>query len=154
VRKAAKLRPESVRTVARSSGAGRTHGELLFVYGTLMRGGEIHNLLQRPGIRFVGKAKMRGELYMFKSAGYPGAVESAKNGQFVHGELYRVAEPRRRFPVLDKAEGCEEGLFERREVPVRRGSRTMRAWTYLYAKSPASGKPLAGGKFLPLRQSA
>jgi gamma-glutamylcyclotransferase (GGCT)/AIG2-like uncharacterized protein YtfP len=141
-------------TARRLSSAGLRPRQLLFVYGTLMRGGAIHNLLQAPGVRFLGKAKMRGELYWFESGKYPGAVETTRHNQFVYGELYSVEDARHVFPALDRAEECDDGLFERRKVSVSRGGGKQLAWTYLYARNPVRGKLILGGKFLPLSKSA
>jgi gamma-glutamylcyclotransferase (GGCT)/AIG2-like uncharacterized protein YtfP len=137
-------------------GSTRLHSELdsLFVYGTLMKGGDIHDLLKRHDIRFLGKAKMRGDLYLFRSENYPGAIPTAHPEHFVHGELYKLSNPSKALTALDKAEGCDEGLFYRRMMTVMQNGRKVRAWAYLYAKSPARAQLLPNGKFLQMRKTA
>jgi gamma-glutamylcyclotransferase (GGCT)/AIG2-like uncharacterized protein YtfP len=126
---------------------------MLFVYGTLMRGGDIHDLLKHR-VDLLGKAKMRGALYWFRAENYPGAVVTYQPDRFVHGELYRLLDPSKILPILDKAEGCKEGLFERRPVDVIRNGRKIRAWAYLYARSPGKAQLIPSGNFLQLHATA
>jgi gamma-glutamylcyclotransferase (GGCT)/AIG2-like uncharacterized protein YtfP len=125
---------------------------LLFVYGTLMRGGKLHHELgTSPKAKFVGKAKIRAELYRLRGQGYPGAVQTSRLNRFVHGELYALLNPDRVLKRIDEIEGCDEGLFKRRLVDVWQKGKKRQAWTYFYGKSVSSAEPLPHGKFLPVR---
>jgi gamma-glutamylcyclotransferase (GGCT)/AIG2-like uncharacterized protein YtfP len=121
----------------------------LFVYGTLMRGGNLHHLLRpQDGAIYVGEGKIRGLLYGFRGANYPGAVATREPGRFVHGELYSLSEANALLERLDRYEGCDEGLFVRQDVQVLGGKR-LRAWAYFYARPLASAGAalIPGGRF-------
>ena len=121
---------------------------LLFVYGTLMSGQRLHkHLAQRPGVRYMGTARMRGELYRPLSRRYPGAVRTGRKDRHILGELYELRQPAQTFPVLDRLEGCDEGLFTREQVVVSQKTGRRRAWTYLYAKPLANAEPIHQGNF-------
>ena len=65
--------------------------DLLFVYGTLMRGFD-HPMakLLAGNAEFLGPAQCRGRLYLVKH--YPGLVASDDDADIVHGELFRLRE--------------------------------------------------------------
>ena len=73
--------------------------ELLFVYGTLRRGGsnDIAGLV--PAARFVADARLRGRL--FDLGAYPTLIIDAQ-ADWVRGEIYRV--PAHGWLVLDALE--------------------------------------------------
>lgn len=100
----------------------------LFVYGTLRRGS--NNKFSRflaGHAQFLGHARMRGHLYRIGS--YAGAVISGQPAGWVHGEVYRLADPAKILPPLDGYEGAE---FERAIAPVRLDDgRSLEAWVYL-----------------------
>ena len=79
------------------------HSSLLFVYGTLRRGGEGHRLLQRRGVVYVGKGIVAGELYDLGS--YPGALKSQDLASRVVGEVYRLSNATQALQRLDEYEG-------------------------------------------------
>ena len=107
----------------------------LFVYGTLMRGQRSHQeLVRKRDARFAGAAKIQGELYKFRNVNYPGAVPTARPDSFVHGQLFVLRNPERTLQALDEFEGCGEGLFRRSFVNVWTQRRTVKAWTYFYAR--------------------
>jgi gamma-glutamylcyclotransferase (GGCT)/AIG2-like uncharacterized protein YtfP len=121
---------------------------LLFVYGTLMSGQRLHkHLAERPSIRYLGTARMRGELYRPVSRRYPGAVRTGRKGRHILGELYELRQPSQTFPVLDRLEGCDEGLFTREQVVVSHKARRRRAWTYLYARPLENAELIHQGSF-------
>lgn len=109
----------------------------LFVYGTLMSGGENHRLLVRRA-ELIGPGRMCGRLFMVDY--YPGLVESDDPGEIVVGEVWRLVEPDILWD-LDEFEGCFEKppLFVRafRTVTVDGGG-MLSAWAYVYAR-PTSG---------------
>src|SRR3954452_17838400 len=66
--------------------------DLLFVYGTLMRGFD-HPMAQLLSLsaEFIAEARCHGRLYLVKH--YPGMVLSADPADLVFGELYRLPQP-------------------------------------------------------------
>ena len=83
---------------------------------------------------------MRGRLYRLES--YPGAVSSNTDGEWVHGELYWIEDPRWILPALDNYEGSS---FERVKVEVERDSgERVDAWVYLYRGTPPGTRICSG----------
>jgi len=106
---------------------------LLFVYGTLKRGGIRHGALARQ--RPLGEAHTRA-LYALHDLGeYPGLVECHGAGQAAHGELYEV--DRGMIDWLDRVEGAPDWFALGR---VELAGRTEEAWAYFY-RGDASGWP-------------
>lgn len=108
----------------------------LFVYGTLMSGGENHHLLAGRG-ELIGPGRMRGRLFVVDY--FPGLVDSDNPSETVVGEVWRLTDPAL-FRELDEFEGCTEvpPLFVRapRDVTLDGGG-TISAWVYLYSRSTA-----------------
>lgn len=74
--------------------------ELLFVYGTLRRGGSNDIARIAPAAAFVASARVRGHLFDVNGR-WPSLVPDAQAG-WVVGELYRV--PPEAWPALDALE--------------------------------------------------
>jgi gamma-glutamylcyclotransferase (GGCT)/AIG2-like uncharacterized protein YtfP len=131
--------------------------DLLFVYGTLMRGFD-HPMarLLSANATFVGEASCRGRLYLVKH--YPGLLLSDDAADIVqdkvYGELFALREPEAMLREFDMYEACGEGFAEPTEyvrrmlaVTLADGS-TRDAWTYIY-NWPVDGLPLIeSGRFL------
>jgi gamma-glutamylcyclotransferase (GGCT)/AIG2-like uncharacterized protein YtfP len=127
--------------------------DLLFVYGTLMRGyaHPMAQLLSRSA-DFLGEARCRGRLYLVKH--YPGLVLSNDTTEVVFGELYRLRGPIELLREFDMYEACGEGFaapteYIRQMLPVTSGDgAASEAWTYLY-NWPVTHLPrIASGRFL------
>ena len=127
--------------------------DLLFVYGTLMRGFD-HPMakLLAGNAEFLGPAQCRGRLYLVKH--YPGLVASDDPADIVHGELFRLRAREAMLREFDMYEACGEGfpppteyVREMLEVTLADGS-TREAWTYLYNWPVAELPRIASGKFL------
>src|SRR6267154_6791055 len=108
--------------------------DLLFVYGTLMRGFDhpMAKLLSRSA-EFLGEARCQGRLHLVKH--YPGLVLSDDPDEVVSGELYRLHQPEELLAEFDMYEACGEGFAEPTEY-VRRllnvtleGGGESEAWT-------------------------
>ncbi len=117
----------------------------LFAYGTLMRGLRLHRYLGDAA--FLGRASLVGRL--LELGGYPGWVPDVRGGGRVWGELYRLNDPERDLPRLDRLEGyCRDdprSPFVRECRPVRlEGGRRVRAWVYRYAGPRGAGCPIGG----------
>jgi gamma-glutamylcyclotransferase (GGCT)/AIG2-like uncharacterized protein YtfP len=130
-----------------------TMQNLLFVYGTLMRGFDhpMAQLLSRAA-DFVGLARCQGRLYLVKH--YPGLVLSDDPADVVHGELFRLRAPQELLREFDMYEACGEGFaapteYIRQMLRVTRDDRSSdEAWTYVY-NWPVAGLPrIASGRFL------
>ena len=131
--------------------------DLLFVYGTLMRGFDhpMAQLLSRSA-DFIGEARCCGRLYLIKH--YPGLLLSDDPAEIVFGELYRLRQPEALLREFDMYEACGEGLAEpteyiRQMLPVTledeaASEAVCEAWTYLY-NWPVAGLPrIVSGRFL------
>lgn len=79
--------------------------ELVFVYGTLRRGGS--NAFLMDGAEFVGRGRVEGKLYAI--SWYPGLVLERDMG-WVTGEVYRVSQEQLR--ALDEFEGISANEIE------------------------------------------
>lgn len=96
---------------------------LVFVYGTLRRGGVRAMPDIFPGSEFVGSASVRGQLYDFGE--YPGLLPG-ESGSPVAGEVYEVSEE-----LLQKLDDIEApAYYSRREVEVSLGGRSVTCWVY------------------------
>ncbi len=133
---------------AKHKDSEQTRPAHLFVYGTLMRGHSLHKFLAKKGqAEFVGKARIRGRLYRLRRGRYPGAVLAGRAHGFVHGELYRINDPPSALKLIDRIEGCDEGLFRRRRVDVWANGSKIRAWTYFYARSLEGAERIPTGRY-------
>ena len=119
---------------------------LLFVYGTLKQGGQLHHELISLGARFISPARTQGELFRIKGESWPGAFPTASQ-DYVHGELYKMGKPAETLKRLDEVEECERGLFVRKLVDVWAGNRKMKAWVYFFNRKKAKAARIAGGNF-------
>jgi gamma-glutamylcyclotransferase (GGCT)/AIG2-like uncharacterized protein YtfP len=113
---------------------------LLFVYGTLMRGGVSHSIL--AGERFLGSVQTRPRYALFDLNDYPGLVACEHGGTAVHGELYEVA--RSLVPSLDETEGAPT-LF--RLEPVEVEVAALLVYAYFYQQETRDLTPCEGGRW-------
>jgi gamma-glutamylcyclotransferase (GGCT)/AIG2-like uncharacterized protein YtfP len=123
--------------------------DLLFVYGTLMRGFDnpAAKLLSRSA-EFCGPTRCQGRLYLVTY--YPGLVLSDDASDIVFGELYRLHTPEASFAILDDYEGCAlpQPRYLRQLLPViREDGSTIEAWTYVYNRPVAKLTRIASGRF-------
>jgi gamma-glutamylcyclotransferase (GGCT)/AIG2-like uncharacterized protein YtfP len=127
--------------------------DLLFVYGTLMRGYS-HPMarLLSANADFLGEASCHGRLYKVKH--YPGLVMSDDASDIVFGELYRLRAVDDLLRAFDMYEACGEGFAEptqyvRQMLPVTLADGTKRdAWTYIYNWPVAELAWIESGRFL------
>jgi gamma-glutamylcyclotransferase (GGCT)/AIG2-like uncharacterized protein YtfP len=128
---------------------------LLFVYGTLMRGFD-HPMarLLAANADCLGEAQCRGRLYLVKH--YPGLVLSDDAADVVHGEVYRLRAPEALLREFDMYEACGEGFappteYLRQTLPVAvaNGEEAWtQAWTYVYNWPVAHLPRIVSGRFL------
>ena len=116
---------------------------LLFVYGSLMRGLELHE--QLAGALFVARGRISGTLVSLGE--YPGLIEGDGD---VHGELYRLDSAAMLCAIDDleeyDAQRPEQSLYLRveRDVRLDDGS-TVRACVYLYNRDARDVSIIASG---------
>jgi gamma-glutamylcyclotransferase (GGCT)/AIG2-like uncharacterized protein YtfP len=127
--------------------------DLLFVYGTLMRGFD-HPMarLLSAHADFLGDARCRGRLYLVTH--YPGLVLSDDPADIAHGELYRLRARDELLREFDTYEACGEGFappteYVRQMLSVTRSDgATSDAWTYIYNWPVADLPRITSGRFL------
>ena len=112
-------------------------GDLLFVYGTLMKGERADMTVGHSSlaVTFIGEDRLNGELY--DMGYYPGAKIEADlfdpARPTIEGEVYRIRN-QNLCAQLDAYEGFPN-LFSRRQVPTEKG-RIVWVYTYNLATKP------------------
>lgn len=111
---------------------------LLFVYGTLKRGGENHALLAAQ--QFLGAARTVPGFTLYALGNYPSLITLPGDQAGVEGELWRVD------PVclarLDELEGLAEGLYVRSAIALAKPLTTAPVETYFYARNIEGYRPI------------
>ncbi len=124
---------------------------LLFVYGTLRRGGSRHQILKALGARYAGRGRVGGEL--FDLGEFPGARPSEWPQARVWGELYELRNPARALQVLDRIEGYRPGnpaagMFRREITAVNRETgEEIEAWIYWLNRAGLSHRRIPSGGY-------
>ncbi len=118
-------------------------GEMVFVYGTLRRGGS--NDFRMANARFVAEGKVRGRLYRIDW--YPGFVADENAGP-VAGEFFMVDDET--IAALDEFEGSEYRRVKI-EVEVREGLAAVsrvQAWIWEWLGETSESQRIVGGDWL------
>jgi gamma-glutamylcyclotransferase (GGCT)/AIG2-like uncharacterized protein YtfP len=118
---------------------------LLFVYGTLMRGGPRHRAL--AGQRFLGTTRTLPHYALFDLGAYPGLVHQAAGGQAIHGELYEVEAAL--IPLLDRMESAP-ALYQLGPVALEGCDRPV--FAYFYQQGTEGHSPCADGRWENVRR--
>ena len=108
---------------------------LVFVYGTLRRGGVRAMPDLFPGARFVGGGSVRGRLYDLGE--YPGLLLD-EAGSAVTGEVYEVDDEILR--QLDEIEATT--FYSRRQVGASLDDGRRACWVYVYDAESHPGRTL------------
>ena len=103
---------------------------LVFVYGTLKRGGENHGWIAQQ--QFVAEAITAPLYRLYDLGGYPGMVRSAE-GLSIQGEVWSVDEAG--LAKLDVLEDTEGGEYERVMVQLEGDYSTQLVEGYIYLRS-------------------
>jgi gamma-glutamylcyclotransferase (GGCT)/AIG2-like uncharacterized protein YtfP len=118
--------------------------QLVFVYGSLMRGLDLHHLMESG--TFSGEGTVLGTLVSLGR--YPGMIDGSG---VVHGELYRFDDLPAALDVLDDVEEFnasdpDGSPYVRITRPVTTsGGAQVDAWLYLYQGSVKDAPRIAGG---------
>lgn len=125
--------------------------DLLFVYGTLKRGGVNHRLLAEA--KFLGLGWTERKFRLVDCGPYPAMLEHTTEPMEIAGELYRI--PESLLPALDELE--DEGTLYRRVVATitpldfaGEPQPSVAAWTYLWLGRP-DRFPLVAGSEWPIK---
>lgn len=120
--------------------------ELVFVYGTLRRGGS--NSFRMQGAEWSGEAEVFGKIYQI--AWYPALILGGEKR--VKGELYLVS--LEQLAILDEYEGVSAGNQEHDEYRRVKASVFMKsgeekiAWVWEWKKNDPAAIPLKSGDWL------
>jgi gamma-glutamylcyclotransferase (GGCT)/AIG2-like uncharacterized protein YtfP len=112
--------------------------EMVFVYGTLRRGGSNH--FRMAGAEFVAAGTVRGRLYRIDW--YPGLIADENVGDVV-GEIYQLSAGM--LPGLDDYEGPE---YRRAMMEVRTDRTTIQAWVWLWTGAVDENRRIACGDWM------
>ena len=120
-----------------------TEPELVFVYGALMRGCELHHHMD--GGEFVGEGATAGALVSLGR--YPGLTEGSGS---VRGELYRFDDLPGALDVLDDVEEFNPtdpagSLYIREPMRVKTAGGEVDAWGYRYNGSTDGAPRIKSG---------
>ena len=112
---------------------------LVFVYGSLRRGGQYHHLL-RDAV-FVASAQTEPHYTLVDVGDYPALLNGGSHT--VQGELYQVTE--KTLQLLDELEGVPL-LYQREKLLLQH---QRRAWGYVMCHERARNLPLiASGDYM------
>jgi gamma-glutamylaminecyclotransferase len=113
---------------------------LIFVYGTLKRGGSNQHYL--AGQKFIGVARTTPGFRLFNLGQYPGMIPLADDRDGVSGEVWSVEIDC--LEHLDLLEGIKEGLYRRELVPLLAPFADRKVEGYIYARSVEGLRDLGG----------
>jgi len=112
---------------------------LVFVYGTLKRGGSNHHLM--AGQKFLGAARTPPGFRLYDLGGHPGMIPKTDDRAGIFGEVWSVDVAC--LAQLDLLEGTAQGIYRRVPVRLLPPFADQPVETYLYAQSVA-GRPDIG----------
>ncbi len=111
----------------------------IFVYGTLMRGGQLAEILHDSQCK--GSARIRGSLFD-TTLGFPALTDPVQEGDTVEGEIYEVKIETLR--QLDTAEDVPH-LYERITTVLL--DEQIEVFVYRYVPSVATARYIPSGKW-------
>lgn len=126
--------------------AAMTEPQLIFVYGLLMRGLELHHHMESG--TFLDEGSTSGVLVSLGN--YPGLIDGAGT---VRGEVYRFDDLPAALDVLDDVEEFDAtdpdaSLYLRVARPVKMDDgRDVTAWTYVYNQECAGAPRIESGRW-------
>lgn len=118
-------------------------GQLVFVYGTLTRGGTNHALMK--GQVFRGTARSAPGFRLIHLGTYPGLIAYPEDRDGVLGEVWTVDAPG--LARLDELEGVNEGLYRRGLIPLMPAFDQAEVQTYFYLLPTTGLRHIDGGRW-------
>ena len=121
--------------------------QIVFVYGTLRRGGSNH--FRMAGAEFISSGTVQGRLYRIDW--YPGLVLD-ETGDEIHGEVYSV--DAEQLAALDVFEGLSAGEIEGSEyrrvstTVMQQSSQPITAWVWEWLGLTDESHRLTDGDWL------
>lgn len=121
--------------------------QLVFVYGTLRRGGSNH--FRMAGAEFIAAGTITG--WMYRIDWYPGLVLDDA-GDEIHGEVYSVGPEL--LSALDIFEGLSAGEIQGSEyrrvqaTVMKQDSQTLAAWVWEWLGIVDESQRVSGGDWL------
>ena len=115
--------------------------QLVFVYGTLKRGGTNHAFMS--GQVFRGEARTVKGFRHIHLGGYPGLIPYPQDRDGVAGEVWSVNEAC--LARLDELEGVNEGLYSRALITLEPPYADKTVFTYIYVSNPTDKPHIDGG---------
>lgn len=109
----------------------KTEEILVFVYGTLKRGGQYHYLMQRCNGTYVSDGLLTTP-YPLLLAEYPCLLDRPGAGLRVKGEIFSLPD-KASWEILDQLEG-HPSEYRRRPEKVETQDGILAAWTYFYIR--------------------
>ena len=94
--------------------------KVLIVYGTLKQGFPNHTHISSE--RYLGIALTSPRYEMYRYGSYPALLIGGESPTAIHGELYEVGDSS--LVRLDKLEGVDSNLFERKEIELAQATLT------------------------------
>ncbi len=119
---------------------------LVFVYGTLKRGGSNHAFLADQ--TYLGDARTPPGYRLYLVADYPGMVVDRSDQRGVAGEVWQVDAPT--LARLDELEGVPERLYRRDLIQLLAPFADQPVQTYLYLRNIRGRRPFVDGNW-PVR---
>jgi gamma-glutamylaminecyclotransferase len=119
---------------------------LVFLYGTLKRGGANHDVLERLDGRLVGPATTRDRWILVDLGPFPALLPRTPEAETpVHGELWEIDDSALR--ELDAFEGCPR-LYTRERIALLHDTREVEAFVYVYARPrPGAARVVVNGRY-------
>ena len=126
--------------------------EFIFVYGTLRKGAAtpMSDVLARH-CDYFADGLMQGKL--FEVNGYPGAIASNNPKETVYGELYRIINSEKIWPLIDDYEGCTDQYpqpheYLREKRPIAMLGSCISAWVYIFNQDVTGLSQIESGDYL------
>ncbi len=111
---------------------------ILFIYGTLKRGGSNHHHLAQQ--IYLGDARTVAGYCLYSLGAFPGMVREPGAKTEVIGEIWRVDDAT--LAALDVLEGVAEKLYAREPVALQAPFEGMQVLTYIYLRPVDSARRL------------
>lgn len=115
---------------------------LLFLYGTLKRGGSNHHFME--GQRWVAEARTLPAYRLYDLGGYPGMVAAPAEGRSIEGEVWEVDAAA--LARLDELEDVAGGEYAREPVPLLPPHAALEVQGYRFLL-PVTGKRELGSSW-------